>query len=194
MNEKSREKRHFGHSVECREIDGRKLFVGNAVVYRSLSEPIYGMFREEFLPGAFAEHLRTKPDIVATVDHDFTRLLGRTSSGTLRLMDDDKDLSVEVDRGDTSAARDLAVMIERKDIRGMSFMFDSVDDAWSFDETNKMRVRTVKVARIFEVSFVTFPAYEATDADMRSARALVDAATDPNQRERIFVELALADN
>lgn len=190
-----REKRALPVAVQCRKDDkgNATMFVGNAVVYRSLSEPIYGMFREEFLPGAFAEHLRTHPDIIATVDHDFKRLLGRTSSGTLRMDDSEKALAVEVDRGDTSAARDLAVMIERGDIRAMSFMFDAVDDEWAFDETNKMRVRTVKVARIFEVSFVTFPAYEATDADMRSARDHFDRALS-NERERIFIEIAAGEN
>lgn len=166
-------------SPECRDANGKKLFVGNAVVYGKRSEPIYDYFREEFRPGAFGDHLRSNPDVIATVDHDSKLLLGRTASGTLRLDDSDAALAVECDYGDTSAARDLAVRLERGDVRGMSFIFDCVDDEWRFDESDKVRIRTVRSARLFEVSFVTFPCYPDTDAAMRSALRTLEERGEP---------------
>jgi HK97 family phage prohead protease len=163
-----REKRMRACKIETRDIDGKRFYVGSAVVYNSRSEPINGYFIEKFAPGAFRDHLQTNPDIIATVDHDLNRMVGRTSAGTLRLTDTDESLNVECDRSEVTAGRDLAIYLERGEIRGMSFMFETVDDEWSFDEQEKIRLRTVKKARIYEVTFGTFPCYPATEADMRA--------------------------
>lgn len=149
------------------EVRGEgKLFAGTAVVFNEWSEPIYGAFKELMLPGAFDDCLKGDPDVVATFDHDERRMLGRTSSKTLRIKVDDKGLYVEVDRGAMSYAQDLAELMARGDIRGMSFTFEATDDSWG--HVDGFQCRTVKKAELYEVSFVTWPCYAATEAELRS--------------------------
>ena len=168
--------------VEVRDVNGEATFVGRPVVYDQWSELIYGYFRERILPGAFRDHLAESPDIIACVDHKPDRLLGRTHAGTLKIEEDDRGLTVSVPQPDTSYARDLAVSIKRGDIRGMSFVFDVVDDDWK--TADGVRSRDVIKAKIFEVSFVIFPAYPQTEADLRAVGAADDAV-----RERVLARM-----
>jgi uncharacterized protein len=137
-------------------------------VYNSRSEILYGSFRERLAPGCFDRCLADSPDLIATVDHDPTRILGRSSAGTLRMNPTTEGVDCEVDQADYTYARDLAVAISRGDISGMSFIFDVTEDSWSKDPDG-IPLRTVTQADIFEVSFVHFPAYLDTDCDLRSA-------------------------
>lgn len=146
--------------------EGKTLF-GRAVEYNTISEMIYGYFTEEIAPGAFDESLASGRDIFCSIDHDMDRLLGRTSAGTLKLLPDETGIGVEVPIPDYSYARDLVTGIARKDIPGMSFIFDVLDQK---DEVRDGKPhRTVTKADIFEVSFVHFPAYPATSAGIRTA-------------------------
>lgn len=145
--------------------EGGDTFAGRAVVYNQWSELIYGIFRERIAPGAFDECLEKKPDLVATVNHDFNKILGRSVSGTLKINSNAAGIDVEVTRGDQSYARDLAVSITRGDMRGMSFIFDVREDSWTNDDGTPQR--TVIKADIYEVSFVFMPAYEQTEAHLR---------------------------
>jgi uncharacterized protein len=81
---------------------GRKL-TGYAATYNV--EARIADFVEVIRPGAFAGSLGQ--DILALVDHNPTRLLARTKSGTLRLSEDDKGLRFELDVPDTSDGRDI---------------------------------------------------------------------------------------
>jgi HK97 family phage prohead protease len=134
------------------------------VVYNS-ETVIGGWYREIFASGAFSESLKTA-DVRALVDHDHGRVIGRTSSGTLRLSDNMDGLQVEIDLPDTTDGRDLGVLLERGDISGMSFAFVPVIEEW--DESGEVPLRTIKKADIFEVSAVAFPAYPDTSLAMRS--------------------------
>jgi HK97 family phage prohead protease len=151
---------------KLRSTDGKSKIVGTPIVYDSWSVPIDGYFRERIRPGAFDAWLRDKPDIVMTVNHDASKLLGRTSSGTLRLNPGKKGISVECDLSDTSYCRDVAESIRRGDIRGMSFIFRPVKDRWYREGGEDCR--DVLEAKLYEVSAVTDPAYLATDVSLRS--------------------------
>ena len=72
-----------------------------------------GGFRERIAQGAFAESLASGGDIASLRNHDTTEVLGKVSSGTLRLSEDAVGLAFENDLPDTSYARDLAVSVER---------------------------------------------------------------------------------
>jgi HK97 family phage prohead protease len=168
-----REYRFLPGAVRVREVDGKPtLFTGRAVVYNSWSELIYGHFRERILPGTFDESLSDGHDIVATIDHDMHRLLGRTQSSTLRLQPGPEGVDVGVDYPDLSYARDLAVSIGRGDIRGMSFIFDILDDSW--ETIDGVPHRSVSKADIFEVTFTGFPAYPDTEAGMRAVKRAME--------------------
>ena len=81
-------------------------------------------------------------------------------------------IRVDLDTENNAEARSLYSAVERGDITGMSFMFTVDSDTWA-DKESEHPTRTVnQIGKVFEVSAVTFPAYEATSI---SARGLADA-------------------
>lgn len=141
--------------------------VGRAAVYGVLSEDLGG-FRERIEPGAFAASI-AEDDIRALFNHRDDYVLGRNRADTLRLSDDGECLQARIEPPDTSFARDLLASVERGDISGMSIGFRAIDDEWNVLEG--MPVRTLKAARLFDVSAVAFPAYAQTEVALRSLRA-----------------------
>lgn len=140
---------------------------GYAIVYNSLSEPLYGdLFRERINRGAFTKSL-LENDQVCLWGHDTRYVLGRKSSGTLILREDEKGLYFEVSMPNTTWARDLKESVDRGDIKQMSFGFKVVRDNWIDDkETLKeygMPIREVEEITLHEISLVTFPAYPQTN-------------------------------
>lgn len=156
-------------NVEAHE-DGTATVSGYAAVFGSVSEDLGG-FTEEIKRGAFRKLLRTKPDVRFLVNHRGVPL-ARTTSGTLRLSEDPKGLRFEADLPDTEQARELTTAIERGDLDQMSFRFRVSEEGreWSFPEGNALPHRTVtEIARLFDVSAVTFAAYGETDITVRHA-------------------------
>lgn len=137
---------------------------GHAAVFNTTVQLRAGLF-ERILPGAFAAALQSS-DVRALVNHDPSQLIGRQSAGTLRLAEDSTGLAFEVDLPDTGAARDLRTLVDRGDISGASFGFirDKVDrtpvDGGVLETHRQFRT-------LFDVSPLTFPAYEATDVSLR---------------------------
>lgn len=103
-------------------------------------------------------------DVAALVNHDPHQLLGRTSSGTLRLSSDDHGLRFELDLPDTALGRDVRTLVQRGDIRGMSFTA-----AVGAIQRTKSGVTHTQFKRLVDVSPVTFPAYEGTSLIARNA-------------------------
>lgn len=159
-----RETRTLKRKIDVRAAgdSGRKIG-GYAAVFNSETD-IGGYFREKIAPGAFAEAIKT--DVRALIDHDSGRVIGRTTAGTLRMVEDEAGLAVEIDLPDTTDGRDLATLIERGDISGMSFGFMVTKQSW--DETGDVPLRTIEAVDLFEVSVVAFPAYDDTSIAMRS--------------------------
>jgi HK97 family phage prohead protease len=127
-------------------------------------------------PGAFTKALRDS-DILALVNHDWGRVVGRTKSKTLRLLEDDVGLKVEIDVPDTTDGNDLWTLVERGDISGMSFAFRATKQEW--DDTGDLPKRTVIEAELYEVTATPIPAYPDTSLAKRSleaARAETQAA------------------
>ncbi|MDA0010698.1 HK97 family phage prohead protease [Brachyspira hyodysenteriae] len=140
---------------------------GYAIVYNSLSEPLYGdLFRERINRGAFTKSL-LENDQVCLWGHDTRYVLGRKSAGTLILREDDKGLYFEVSLPNTTWARDLKESVDRGDIKQMSFGFKVVRDNWIDNkDTLKeygMPIREVEEITLHEISLVTFPAYTETN-------------------------------
>lgn len=141
--------------------DGTKL-VGYAAVFDSPSEPL--PFTEFVRRGAFTKTLNDGADVRLLIDHEGVPL-ARTKSGTLVLTEDDRGLLVEsdLDPSNPDAAR-LISALRRGDISQMSFAFRTVKDNWSDDR----RTRELREVQLFDVSVVTFPAYESTVAELRA--------------------------
>jgi len=165
---KDQERRAFQLAeLRVANTDGKRRIVGYAAVFDSLSVDLGG-FVERIRPGAFSKTIKTA-DVRALWNHDANYVLGRTKSGTLRLAEDDKGLRIEIDPPDTTWANDLITSIERGDVDQMSFGFRAIRDEWSKEDGQT--VRELIEVELFDVSPVTFPAYEATQVSVRTALA-----------------------
>lgn len=145
--------------------EGLPTLRGYAAVFDSRSSDLGG-FVEIIKPGAFRGAIQ-RNDVVALVNHDTGKPLGRMSNGRLRLVEDERGLRAEIDASDTSYARDLIVSIRDGNVKGMSFRFRVPEggDKWRMD--GKTVIREVIAADVDEVSAVTFPAYPATTIEAR---------------------------
>lgn len=124
-----------------------------------------GGFTEVIRRGAFAASLASGADILALADHDPSRVLGRTRSGTLTLAEDDTGLAFSLELPDTQAGRDLAALAQRNDLGGCSFAFN-VPKGGDYWNGNTRELRNVTLD---EVSIVqSRPAYGATEVHLRS--------------------------
>ena len=155
---------HSEFRVEQRE-DGKKLIRGHAAVFNS--ETDLGWFRERIAPGAFSESIG-KDDVRALFNHDENFILGRNKAGTLTMREDEQGLYVEIDPPDTQVGRDLVTSIDRGDISQMSFGFQTIKDSWETEENAAKDLRTLEKVKLWDVSPVTFPAYQETDVAVRS--------------------------
>lgn len=150
---------------------------GYAALFNVLSEDLGG-FREQLSTGAFSDAIASS-DVRALINHDSNLVLGRNIAGTLAMQEDATGLRVDITPPDTQAARDLVALMQRGDVNQMSFAFtvNKEDQAWTRDGTGPW-LRTIKrVARLYDVSVVTYPAYPQTSAAVRELETLRDEET-----------------
>lgn len=158
--------------------DDLPVFTGHAAVFNvrtAIGNPLRWGFYEEIAPGTFTKTLQ-EGDARFLVDHDTSLLMARVSADDLRLGEDKVGLSVEADLDtELSYVRDFVRNLEKRRITGMSFGFRVVKDDWTTEtvETSdgqeaEVEIRTIREVELFEVSAVTFPAYEETDAALRA--------------------------
>jgi HK97 family phage prohead protease len=148
-------------AVELRAASGRKL-EGYAAVFDSPTT--IADFSETVKRSAFRASLASGGDVLALVDHDPTRLLARTSSGTLRLSEDSYGLAFSLDVPNTQLGNDILALAERRDLGGCSFGFRVKDEAWP--AKNRRELRAVDLVEISVVQ--AFPAYSQTSICARS--------------------------
>lgn len=149
--------------------DGRRV-VGVAAAYETLSSDLGG-FREKIAPTAFDRSL-AENDIRALYSHDSAMLLGRTSSGTLKVSSTNRGLEFDLQLPNTSYADDLFNLMQRGDVTSCSFGFFTRSDKWTTDPETKTRIRTLHDVDLREISIVGDPAYPTgTSAALRSLGA-----------------------
>jgi HK97 family phage prohead protease len=162
------EKRTIAYSnLEVRSEGNGNTLVGYAAIFDSPSEPM--PFTEYVKRGAFSKTINDGADVRLLIDHEGVPL-ARSRSGTLVLEEDDRGLRVEaeLDPNNPDAARIMSAM-KRGDLNQMSFAFRTIKDSWNTDRS----VRELREVQLFDVSVVTFPAYEETVAELRNASAPV---------------------
>lgn len=167
--------------IEVRTIDSEPLefrtttedngsigtFSGWAIQYDKPSLPL--PFTEHFAPGAFARSLKSRNDIRMYVNHDETMVLGSTRAKTLRITDKPEGLWVDGDLPDTTAGRDLRVLMERGDVYQQSIGFSAVRDEWSSNRAQ----RKVIEAKLYDSSIVTgAAAYPQSTVGVRNLRVI----------------------
>lgn len=194
------ERRFTTGKVELRAAEGKTPTIrGYAAAFDSPSENLGG-FIEVIAKGAFDDVL--KDDVRALFNHDANLILGRTKSGTCTIGVDDTGLFYEITPADTQTARDLTVSLKRGDVDQSSFAFAVKREGqdWKDHPDNPaMMIRTItKVARLYDVSPVTYPAYPDTEASARTlqeARAWKTEQTPkPDEAARRARELQLAES
>ena len=177
------EKRRADLRLESRG-SARRL-VGYAARYGAVAD--IGPFRERLSPCAFAESIGEGGDILALLDHDPSRVLGRTRSKTLTLADDEKGLAFEIAVPDTSAGRDALALAERGDLGGASIGFIVEKESRARDDAGEIRV--VEKARLLEISIVSsWPAYAETTVEARGRLASKSVRTPRLDAMRRFLE------
>ena len=146
-------------SIECRaEVDGNTVS-GLAIPYGTDSQPL--PFIETIERGAFAEDIG-KRNVAMLVEHDGGRVLADTRSGTLVLAEGERGVSFRAQLPDTRDGQDMRVLLRDGIYQHMSFGFVADKDEWRGNR------RSVLSARLYEVSLVHTPAYEATAAAVRA--------------------------
>lgn len=107
-------------------------------------------------------------DIRVLVNHDTTKVLGRTAAGTAELRVDDVGLwgSAKINPADSDAMNEAARM-ERGDVTGASFGFEIKRIEREYDDSKGTIHRILKDVRLYEVSVCTFPAYQKTAVGVR---------------------------
>jgi uncharacterized protein len=158
------------------------ILYGYAAKYNSWSNDLGG-FKEQIKLGAFDRALREKQDIRFLMNHDPNVVLGRWKSGTLGLKTDSTGLYFTCELPDTQAGRDLHTLVARGDVSQCSFAFKVAPSGDSWDRSRTQR--TLIDVDLFDVSAVTYPAYEDTNISARSRRpdygaiAVASPTTDP---------------
>jgi HK97 family phage major capsid protein/HK97 family phage prohead protease len=158
-------------NLEVRAEGDAQVIEGYAAVFNSLSEDLGG-FREQIAPGAFKSSM--DGDIRALWNHDTGQVLGRTTAGTLQLVEDKRGLKVRI--MPPKSASGLVESVARGDVDAMSFGFTIDKDSWQKTATGP--VRTLHGVNLKEVSIVAFPAYKATSVEARDLWGALPAIPD----------------
>lgn len=160
-----REKKMLGYPEKqanfraiAEEIDGKQVrrLRGYPILFEVLGEPWRGsVWKEKVARNALDEVDLSK--LVMLLDHKTQWILGRVGKNMTAVIDD-IGLFVEVVLGDTWLDDYVFDRVQREIMDGMSFWFDRnalIASDW------EAKVDTiVKINEVFEVSVLTFPAYE----------------------------------
>lgn len=177
--------------VESRN-GGKSAMTGYGAVFYNSADPgteyaLWDDMVERIMPGAFDRALREKQDVRCLFNHDTDNLLGRSSSGTLRMSVDAKGLFYDCDLPETQGGKDVGVMLARGDLNGSSFSFRAMKKTFKEEVRNgrPYYIREVEDVDVYDVGPVTFPAYDASTAGIRSeSRESIQAERDAWLRER----------
>ena len=166
MNEENRvayQVRSTQSKFETREADGEMYISGYFAVFNSEYEMWPGAVEsiaDTAFDGALAD------DIRCLIDHETRLVLGRNKAGTLTLKVDTRGLwgEVRINPNDQDAVN-LYERVKRGDVDQCSFGFDILDE--EFEDRGDTVKWNIKKVKLYEVSVVTFPAYEETSVSAR---------------------------
>ena len=123
-------------------------------------------------------------DVRFLVNHNtdmipLARSRNNTDSSTMQMTVVEREgmfIRVDLDTENNAEAKSLYSAVERGDLDGMSFMFTVDEDSWE-DLESDHPTRTIRtIGKVFEVSAVTFPAYEQTSISARGLSEALDSA------------------
>lgn len=180
------ERRVLAGTLELRAAGGKKTLVGYAAMYDSLSQDLGG-FLEIIRAGAFDRALAEGQVVMARYEHETNKLLGKTSSGTLRVSSDAKGLRYECDLPDTQAGRDVLALAERGDVSGSSFAFMLPNEAaqrWT-TTPDGYPLRELLDLDLIDVAPTANPAYPETTVSARALEKAKEIVMKPTEIDAI---------
>ena len=179
------------HRAEQR-MDGEKekrVIGGLAAVYNQYTD--MGWYLEIVVPGFFSE-IDTS-GTAALKNHDPNLVLGRTANGTLTMKDTPSGLDYEAIVPDTQTGRDTYEEVKGGYIYQSSFAFTVKESNWRevdretlteaidaaiLDKVSyggKVSIRElVKGGKLYDVSPVTFPAYQNATSEARNSELMAE--------------------
>ena len=167
------------------ELAGR--LTGTPIVFNQVTD--LGWIREMIEPGAL-DNTDLK-DVRFLVGHDTTgiplaRSRNNNENSTMQLSvnENGMDIRVDLDIENNPRAKELYSAVKRGDISGMSFMFTVDKDSWEDLESEQPLRRITSISRVFEVSAVSFPAYEGTSLEAASEDSALESARKQLAEER----------
>ena len=164
-----RQTRSVSVTFQTRSDESGPVIAGYFAVFNDPTELWPGCI-EQIAPGAFASSLNG--DVRALIDHDTRLVIGRTVVGTLTLREDGTGLYGEIKINEhDSDAMNLYARVQRGDVSQCSFGFDIVAEDYVVSPDGQTCTWTIRDVKLYEVSVVTFPAYEATSVEARNADA-----------------------
>ena len=180
-----REYRNLG-TFEIRAEESEKDY--RVTGYASTFEP-YLMFEDEgvqyferIAPTAFDD--ADMSDVVFLRDHT-GRVLARTKNDALRLSTDQHGLLTDTDLGLTEASREMYEDISTGNYTQMSFSFVVARDGEHFEDSDQKVTRVIdRIAKVYDVSAVAFPANPGTDIGV-SYRDLFNGEIERRRAERL---------
>ena len=203
-----KEIRAFDFEVRAEENEEHgHMLSGQPIVYNERTN--LGWYDEIIADGALAEtDLR---DVRFLINHNtdmipLARSRNNNTNSTMQMeVIEGKGMAIRVDLDteNNAEAKSLYSAVERGDLSGMSFMFAIDKDSWEDIDTDHPTRTILGIRKVFEVSAVTFPAYEATSitargladaldsakASLESAKAEAKAVEQKKQKIRIMMEI-----
>lgn len=171
-----KEIRAFDFEIRAQENEEHGHFItGVPIVFNEPTD--LGWYREIIRQDALKDtDLR---DVRFLVNHNtdmipLARSRNNNANSTMQLSvtEQGMEIRVDLDTENNTEAKNLYSAVARRDISGMSFMFTTDGDEWEDMDTDYPTRTITSIGKVFEVSAVTFPAYEATSIQ---ARGLSDA-------------------
>ena len=152
---------------------------GRAIVFDSPTD--IGLFDEIIEKGALTDtDLR---DVRFLVNHNtdlipLARSRNNNENSTMQMSVDDEGMIIRanLDTENNAEARALYSATKRGDISGMSFMMTVDGEEWDDLEDEHPTRRIKRIGKVYEVSAVTFPAYEATTLEARGNEEALESA------------------
>lgn len=129
-------------------------------------------FFEILKRGCFKKTVAESRDLHFLEEHDPAKLRARGKNGSLKVTEDNEGVHFEVHLVDTQENRDLYTKVRSGLLDNVSFGFQIIKDRWDASRTH----REVIEARLYEISAVGSPAYEATTLSCRSLSQVMEGA------------------
>lgn len=155
-----------------------RLISGYGIVFNSDSHPLV-IHDDEHGSVRVVEQITRKSieradisDVISAYNHNFEKILGRTTSATMTLSTDSRGVKYTVSAGKQSYADDLLESLRRGDVAGSSFVF-TYDMAEGYELQDRKDGTVVaiprRITKIYEMGPVTTPAYPETTAENRNS-------------------------